>query len=178
MTEPRPPADPFASLLAATAAGDRSAFRSLYEEAGPRLLGVARRILRRPELAEEALQEGFVRIWRSAARFDRSRGSGFTWMAVIVRRVALDRIPASRREDALEPALAETLSDEAPDPVHEPRLRPCLEALEDSHRRSVVLAFVYGLSHSEIAERLKAPLGTAKSWVRRGLQQLRDCLGV
>jgi len=178
MSEPGSQMDPFAPLLAATAAGDRAAFRSLYEEAGPRLLGVARRILRRPELAEEALQEGFMRIWRNAARFDGSRGSGFTWMAVIVRRVALDRIPANRREELVDQELAEALPAEGTGQAHEPRLQPCLEGLEETHRQSVVLAFVYGLSHSEIAERLKAPLGTAKSWVRRGLQQLRDCLGV
>jgi RNA polymerase sigma-70 factor (ECF subfamily) len=155
-----------------------AAFRTLYDTAGPKLLGIARRILRRPELAEEALQEGFLRIWRNAARFDRARGSGLTWMAVIVRRVALDRIPATRQEDPIDEELAERLGIEPSDIGPEPRLRPCLGTLEESHRRAVILAFVYGMSHSELARALKAPLGTAKSWVRRGLTQLRDCLGV
>ena len=172
-----PKHDPFALLLAATAAGDRAAFRALYESAGPRLLGIARRILRRQELAEEALQEGFLRIWRNAARFDVARGSGFTWMAIIVRRIALDRIPSVREEQPIDEDLAEILAAEPSGAPPEPRLKPCVEALEETHRRAVILAFVYGHSHSEIAEALKAPLGTAKSWVRRGLQQLRDCLG-
>ena len=175
-TNQDPPGDPFAPLLAAIAAGDRAAFRRLYDEAGPKLLGIARRILRRPELAEEALQEGFLKIWRNAARFDRSRGTGFTWMAIIVRRVALDRIPANRQEEPVE-ELADVLGGEETGFSPEPRLVPCLNGLEETHRRAVILAFVYGLSHSEISEKLKTPLGTAKSWVRRGLQQLRDCLG-
>jgi RNA polymerase sigma-70 factor (ECF subfamily) len=173
-----PGGDPYAPLLAAAAAGDMAAFRTLHDAAGPKLLGIARRILRRPELAEEALQEGFLRIWRNAARFDQARGSGFTWMAVIVRRVALDRIPAARQEDPIDEELAERLGIEQSGIAPEPRLRPCLGTLEESHRRAVILSFVYGMSHSELALTLKAPLGTAKSWVRRGLTQLRDCLGL
>ena len=176
--EGAPEEDPFAPLLAATAAGDKEAFHRLYDLAGPRLLGIARRILRQAELAEDALQEGFLRIWRNAARFDQARGTGFTWMAVIVRRVALDRIPPNRQEESFDEELSEVLSAEPSGMSTEPRLGPCLQELETTQRRAVILAFVYGLSHSEVAQALKSPLGTAKSWVRRGLQQLRECLGV
>lgn len=169
--------DPLAALLAATAEGNREAFRSLYEEAAPRLLGVARRIMRRADLAEEVLQDGFIKIWKYAQRFDPDRGSSLTWMAVIIRRTALDRLPQQRSEEPLDAEVLETLSVQDEAPMSEPRLKPCLAALPELQRQAVILAFVYGLSHSEIAEKLEAPLGTAKSWVRRGLQQLKACLG-
>ena len=171
------PQDDLGPLILATARGEREAFRSLYEKAGPKLLGVAKRVLRRPELAEEALQEGFVKIWRNAGRFDPARGTGFTWLATIVRRVALDRIPPNRDEAELDENIAQVQPQDIDVTLAGPRLGRCLEGLQESQREAIVFAFVYGMSHAEIAERMETPLGTVKSWVRRGLFQLKECLG-
>lgn len=177
-------ADPWAGLIAATAEGDRSAFAALYQEASGRLMAIALRMMGRRELAEEILQEAFVAIWRRAGQFDETRGRSFTWLAAIVRYRAIDRLRAGRRErqevelpDDSEGSLPETL-------VFDPRfdgpeaiaVRDCLGRLSEEQRRAILLAYYYGLTHEELAERLGAPLGTVKSRVRRGLLQLRACL--
>ena len=160
-----------AELLRALADGDRLAASELYRLIGGRLYGVARRILRDPGLAEDAVQEGFLKIWKNAHRFDAAKGAASTWMAVIVRRVAIDRRPR---------VTLQMLPDlEAPnfdmDYVH-PRLRACLSDLPEMHRNALVLTYVYGLSHTELAQALDAPLGTVKSWVRRATAALKETL--
>ncbi|WP_394762735.1 RNA polymerase sigma factor [Phenylobacterium sp.] len=163
--------DRLAALLRAIAAGDRAAAGELYGLIGGKLYGIALRILRDHGLAQDAVQEGFLKIWRNAHRFDAAKGTASTWVAVIVRRVALDRQPKVTAQ--LPPDL------EAPrvdlDYVH-PRLKECLEELPQLHRNAVVLMYVYGLSHSELATALGAPLGTVKSWVRRGSAALKEKL--
>lgn len=158
-------------LLGAMARGERAAAAELYRMIGGRLYGVAQWVLRDQGLAEDAVQEAFVKIWRNAHRFDAARGQASAWMGVIVRRVALDRRPRTPTH-----ALPEL---EAPaldlDYVH-PRLRECLAELPELHRNALVLMYVYGLSHSELAERMDAPLGTVKSWVRRASAALREKL--
>jgi len=160
-----------ADLLRAMAGGDRQAAAELYRLIGARLYGIAQRILRDPGLAEDAVQEGFLKIWRNARRFDAAKGTASAWMAVIVRRVAIDkrpRVPLQMLPDL-----------EAPnvdlDYVH-PRLRACLAELPPLHRNALVLMYVYGLSHSELATAMDAPLGTVKSWVRRGSAALKEKL--
>jgi RNA polymerase sigma-70 factor (ECF subfamily) len=160
-----------ADLLRAMAVGDRSAASELYRLIGGRLYGLAQRILRDPGLAEDAVQEGFLKIWRNARRFDPAKGAASTWMAVIVRRVAIDKRPR---------VALQMLPDlEAPnvdlDYVH-PRLRECLAELPQLHRNALVLMYVYGLSHSELATAMDAPLGTVKSWIRRGGAALKEKL--
>jgi len=165
--------------MQAVADGDRAAFASLYNLTSPRLMGVALYIVRRRDWAEEVLQEGFVSIWRKAASFDSARGAVLPWMATVIRYRAIDFLRALRREtDA-----RNTLRDAAPDgaaliPPLETNLQlsRCLAKLHENHRNAVILSFYNGFSHGELAETLGVPLGTAKSWVRRGLGQLKECL--
>lgn len=160
-----------AGWLQAMARGERAAAEALYKRMGGRMYGAARRILRDPGLAEDAVQEAFLKIWRNAVRFDPRKGSASTWIAVIVRRVALDRRPKR-----LSPLPADL---EAPpldlDYVH-PRLREALAELPEVHRNALVLMYVHGLSHSELAQAMDAPLGTVKSWVRRASAALKEKL--
>ena len=158
-------------LLGDIARGDRAAAGELYRLIGGRLYGIAQRILRDPGLAEDAVQEAFVKIWKNAHRFDAAKGQASSWMGVIVRRVALDRRPKAPTQ-ALPEVEAPALD---PDYIH-PRLRECLAELPQLHRNALVLMYVYGLSHSELAERMDAPLGTVKSWVRRASAALREKL--
>ena len=152
-----------AAIIEAVAGGDRAALKQLYDRFGARLLGVASRILRDPPLAEDALQEAFVKIWRNAGRFDRARGSATGWVTTIVRRAAFDlrpRAPVAAPVD---------VADEQPQPeMLHPGLARALEALPENHRKALLLMYVYGLTHSELGEAMAAPVGTVKSWVRRG----------
>ena len=173
------------ALLAATADGDRAAFAALYRHASPQLLTLAVRILRRREMAEEVLQEAFISIWRHADDFRPEKGSPMAWMATIVRNRALDRRRRARPEVALdEDASASQWADPAPDPLAQAlisdearRLGHCLDELEDGPRRAITLAYYDGYTHEELVARLDAPLGTIKSWIRRGLLRLKGCLG-
>ena len=171
-------------LLLATAAGDRRAFAELYAQTGGQLFGLAQRMLRNRAAAEEVIQEGYVRIWSRAGDFDPARGSALSWMVTIVRNLALDRL---RKERAAVPIDSvperEHWSDPGPDPLAsamasaEARaLRRCLDQLEDGPRRVLTLAYWNGMSHEELAAHIDAPLGTVKSWIRRGLARLKGCL--
>lgn len=167
-----PPEADLAELVRGMARGDRGAAEALYAAMGSRLYGVAWRILRDQGLAEDAVQDAFLKIWKSANRFDAAKGAAGAWMAVITRRAALDRKPRTAVMEAPESLEAPTFD---PDYVH-PRLKEALDGLPQTHRNALVLMYVYGLSHSELAERLGAPLGTVKSWVRRASQVLRETL--
>jgi RNA polymerase sigma-70 factor (ECF subfamily) len=158
-------------LLGDIAAGRRDAARELYRLIGGRLYGIAQRILRDGGLAEDAVQEAFLKIWKNAHRFDAAKGQASAWMGVITRRVALDKRPKVATQ--VLPELAAPSFDM--DYVH-PRLRECLEQLPLLHRNALVLMYVYGLSHSELAERMDAPLGTVKSWIRRASAALKEKL--
>ena len=167
---------------------DALAFRHLYEASSPRLYGLALRILRRRELAEEALQESFVSIWRHADDYQDALSAPMTWMTTIVRNKSFDllrrhrievevdgedfdeRVLASLRDPAANPAEALELSSEAR------ALAACMAALEEKHRHVVGLAFFHDLSHSDVASRLALPLGTVKTWIRRSLARLQACL--
>ncbi|WP_431282607.1 sigma-70 family RNA polymerase sigma factor [Humitalea sp. 24SJ18S-53] len=170
------------ALLQAVAAGDRASLRSLYDSEGPRLFGIAMAILRDRDAAADAVQDAFVKIARRAAQFDPTRGEARHWMGGIARHAALDIARARGREMPTDdPALGDTPVDpEALDRVLATeagtRLRACLAELEAKNREGIILAFVHGLSHVQVAARLALPLGTAKSWIRRGLLQLRTCL--
>jgi RNA polymerase sigma-70 factor (ECF subfamily) len=169
------------ALLARCAGGDRIAFRLLYDRWGSRLYGIALRITRQDAMAADATQDAFVQIWQQAHRFDPARGGAEAWLIGILRYRALDIVRRRSREvTGQEP---EEREDETPDAlarlVHSAEgaaLYRCLKALEEDRRRLVMLAFVDGLSHSELAARMNAPLGTVKSWIRRSLVSLRECL--
>jgi len=178
-------AEPLALLLAETVAGDERAFARLYELTGGRMLAVARGIVGRSDVAEDVVQESFVRVWRWAHRYDPDKGPAYAWLVRIVRNRALsakDRL--HRREggqcelDAEMPAQAEhhDPADQAIRSEAARQVQACLANLPLNHRRSVALVYFEGLTHRELAERLGVQLGTAKSWVRRGLAQMGRCL--
>jgi RNA polymerase sigma-70 factor (ECF subfamily) len=183
---PAPPgaafvADVSVRLLRRCADGDRAAFRALYDVWSPRLYGVALRITRQPALAADAMHDAFVQIWQQAARFDPARGSADAFLISFVRYRALDLVRRRTRE--MPGYEAEDRADETPDALAQlvgnaeaAALHHCLSMLDADRRRLVLMAFVDGLSHSELAEKLKLPLGTVKSWIRRSLASLRECL--
>jgi RNA polymerase sigma-70 factor (ECF subfamily) len=180
-TAPVTEGDDTPALLHRCAGGDRMAFRLLYERWGNRLYGIALRITRQAALAADATQDAFVQIWQQAHRFDPQRGGPEAWLVGIVRYRALDIVRRRSREvPGYEPS---DIEDETPDPLAHlvstaegATLHRCLGELEEDRRRLVVLAFVDGLSHSELAARMSVPLGTVKSWIRRSLIALRGCL--
>ncbi|HZQ01457.1 MAG TPA: sigma-70 family RNA polymerase sigma factor [Reyranella sp.] len=177
--------DPLALLLADIAAGSEPSFARLYELTAGRLLSIARGIVGgRSDVAEDILQESFIRVWRWAHRFDPGKGMAYAWLVRIVRNRALSaREQLHRREDGHGEPDAETLVAEEIDPADRAlqseqarRVKSCLANLPANHRRSVSLVYFEGLTHRELAERLGVQLGTAKSWVRRGLAQMGRCL--
>ena len=171
-----------ALLLGAVAAGDRTALRRVYEAQATRLFGVANAILRDRDAAADAMQDAFVRVSQRAGQFDATRGAAAAWLAGVVRHAALDQARRRGRElPTGDPALGDAaVAPEALERVAAAadgrKLRECLEGLEEKNRSGIVLAFVHGLSHSQVADRLAMPLGTVKAWIRRGLSQLKDCM--
>lgn len=172
-----------ATALAACARRDAAALRRLYDREAGFLLAVAIRIVRRREVAADVLHDAFLDIWQRAGTFDPARGDGRAWITSVVRHRALKHVRAAGRETELDPAGGAEIADEAPDPFvalaalqEGARLHACLSQLEENRRRAILLAYVDGLSHSEIAERLGTPLGTVKAWIRRSLVALKGCL--
>lgn len=172
-----------ARLLGVAATGDRPALEALYRAAAPQLFGLALGIVRRRDLAEEALQETFMAVWRHAGKFDAGRGSAMAWMARIVRNECFDLLARHRRETPLDPELAEAIVDPAAGPLalaegsaDARALQRCLGELEAKPREGVLLAYYQGLTFEEVAVRMGAPLGTVKSWIRRSLARLKQCL--
>ena len=169
-----------AAAIARCAAGERTAMRVIYDMEAGRMVGVARRMLRRQDLAEEAVQDTFMRMWRAARSFDPAKGSARTWLYAILRNCAISILRDERRfendPDAGTDAApaAETAMARLPETS---ALRRCLEQLDAQRRAVVVLAYVHGLSHGELAGKLGVPLGTVKSWVRRSLSSLQECMG-
>lgn len=173
----------YAGLLQSCARGDRQALRKLYAAEAARLIAVAQRIVRRRELAEEVVQDAFIQIWQKAATFDASIGSARAWIYTVVRHRALNVIRDGRREDLLvadELAAIQDRTAVVEDAFSrlaaESRLRACLEAIDSDKRASVLLSYVAGYSHGEIAGLMRVPVGTAKSWVRRALIALKECM--
>ena len=179
------PSDELAASLAACARGDRGGLKRIFDGEAARLIAVAERILRRRELAEEVVQDAFIRIWTSAHQYSPERGSARGWIHAIVRNRALNMLRDGRREDTVEDDRLETLreSDQLDHILsawhaldQNSRLRECLGTLDEMKRRGILLAYIGGYTHGEIAGRLRLPLGTTKSWIRRGLSALRECM--
>lgn len=173
------------AALADCAKGDQDALKRIFDQEAGRLVAVAQRILRRRELAEEVVQEAFIRIWTHSHQYSPSRGSARGWIYAIVRNRALNLVRDGRREDLVEDGQLEDLQDadqldEIMSAWHKldrgSRLHECLSRLDDVRRRGILMAYVGGYTHGEIAGRLRLPLGTAKSWIRRGLSSLRECM--
>jgi RNA polymerase sigma-70 factor (ECF subfamily) len=172
-----------ADALRRCARGERAALRAIYDAEAPRMLGVALRILRRPSLAEEAVQDAFVQVWQRAASFDPARGAAETWLYAVLRHRALNILRSETRTDLVEDfePMGVASEEESPEGVitrlsEAGALRRCLERLEPPRRNAVMLAYMHGLSHGELAARVGVPLGTMKSWLRRSLMALRECL--
>jgi RNA polymerase sigma-70 factor (ECF subfamily) len=174
-----------ADLLARTALSDQQAFAELYRLTSSHLYAVALRILRVSGAAEEVLQESYVNIWHHAGSYVAAKSQPLTWMTSIVRNRCLDQM--RRREidtvtiDDEEQGMM--LADDRPSPIDlllasadALAVRSCVERLEAGQKQAIALAFYHGLSHSELASHLRQPLGTVKSWVRRGLERLKACL--
>lgn len=172
--------------MAAVANGDRTAFRSLYAETSAKIYGVLVSLLGRGSLAEDCLQEVYVKVWHSASTYSIERGTVMTWLIAVARHRAID---LKRRERARGVRATLDEAGELPDAESAAamekvalagegrRLRDCLQQLEEQPRRCLLLAYWRGLTQEELAQRLGQPLGTVKSWIRRSLQKLKDCLG-
>jgi RNA polymerase sigma-70 factor (ECF subfamily) len=181
------------ALLERTARGDHPAFEEVYRRTHAHLFGLALRMLGREQAAEDALQEAFVSIWKNAAQY-RTQVNGqeiqpMTWLIAIVRNKALDALRAGTRrretelpedpeqdDEGLVTERAESALELFQQATRALRVEGCLGELDGTHRQSLALAYYQGLSHSEVAEQMRAPLGSVKAWIRRGLDKLRSCL--
>jgi RNA polymerase sigma factor (sigma-70 family) len=169
-------------------ADSEAALRQLYDLTSGRLYGLAVRVVGNREWAEDVLQEAYLNIWRIAGNYRAALSPPLAWMGVIVRSRALDflRRRASERADTaqeLDSVISDTVAGDSPDPLDTSQaseqawaLHECLRKLEARQREVVSLAYLRDLSHNELAERLKLPLGTVKTWIRRGIEQLRGCM--
>ncbi len=170
-----------AALLVRCAQSDPVAFRKLYDQKSPRLYGIALRITRNPALAADAVHDALLQVWRNSARFDADRGNGDAWLLSLVRYRALDIARRSGRETT--GVEMPEQADEDPDALTRlvadaegTQLRACLERVDPPRRNLIVLAFIEGLSQTQVATRMNQPLGTIKSSIRRTLLALRQCL--
>ena len=192
---PEQPEDSLELLIGRVAAGDRSAFRRLYDQTSRVIFSSVLRIVRSREVAEEVTQESYVLIWQRADRYQASRGAPLAWIAAIARYRAIDRIRADRARglnntcptEELDLSLLSGSNRAGPDGTSRPcdndgsiadamSVRKLLTCLKPDHRRAILLAYRYGYTHEELASAMNVPLGTAKSWVRRGLQSMREGL--
>ncbi len=169
-------------LMQAVAAGDRNALADLYGRTSPKLYGICVRLLGSEPEAEDVLQDVYLTVWNKAGSFDREKASPITWLAVLARNKAIDRL---RRQRAPTTTLddAPDLADDSPSVLEvleqdedQRRLNGCLDELDEQQRASIRAAFLDGATYPQLAERENVPLGTMKSWIRRGLLRLRGCL--
>jgi RNA polymerase sigma-70 factor (ECF subfamily) len=172
-------------LLASVAKRDEATFERLYEATRAKLFGVALRILRRRDLAEEVVQEAYVKIWNNAATFDPGQSSPIAWMVSIARNRAID-VVRKRGEASIEdqPAVAEIASD-TPEPLARREMTEelkqvleCVGRLDAERQKLVLLAYYNGWSREQLAEKFDTPLNTVKTWLRRSLIEIRECLGL
>lgn len=170
-------------LLQRTGQSDRDAFAELYRRTSPRLFGVCARMLSDRREAEEVLQEAYVTVWQRGSSFDPTRAGAMTWLIALVRNKAIDRLRQHQNATLDHDFMIDSVADDDPTPASKAestqeyrRLEECLKQLDAQQRRSIREAFFSGNTYNELAERAKVPLGTMKSWIRRGLLQLRACL--
>ena len=185
---PESPDTQLIALLDRVALADEAALRELYHLTSSKLYGVAVRVVSNREWAEDVLQEAFLNIWRIAADYKATLSPPMAWMVLVVRSRGLDflRRRTSGRADSmqeLDDMIADTVAGDSPNPMDTTlaseqarALHDCLAQLEHKQREVVSLAYLRDLSHGELAEQLKLPLGTVKTWIRRGLEQLRGCM--
>jgi len=171
-----------AELISRTALGDRAAFTRLYYHTGSKLFGVCLRILKDRPDAEEALQEVYVKVWQNANRFAARETSPLAWLAAVARNHAIDRVRTRKpvaRDIADEPDIADTRPDPEAQAIsmgEQGRIDECMDELEESRAVAVRCAYIEGYSYKELAERFDVPLNTMRTWLRRSLLRLRECL--
>lgn len=177
--------DIYAELLQKTAQGDQLAFKKLYELSSPKLMSLSLCLMQAEALAEDVLQEGFIKIWDKADSYVPGKGKAMTWMSTVIRNKGLDKLRSLKTKAAeteiqyeglefasadLEPDRLENLSQDVKG------LMACLDRLKPDQRECILLSYYYGHTHQELADKLDRPLGTIKAWIRRGLEDLRPCL--
>ncbi|AHM73146.1 sigma-70 family RNA polymerase sigma factor [Yersinia hibernica] len=173
-------------LIEAIAQGDQSAFEKLYRLTSPRLFAVALRMLRNRARAEEVLHDSFLTVWNRAGNYNAQLSAPLTWLTHIVRNRAIDLMRGcDNRLQTLDDTQADDLTDDTLTPLTQlqqdceaKQLADCLIHLPVEQRQSIMLAYYQGLSHGEISVHLQQPLGTIKSWIRRALGHLKDCVGL
>jgi RNA polymerase sigma-70 factor (ECF subfamily) len=168
-------------LLLKVSRSDRSAFESIYKKTSGQAYAVALKILSKPELAEEATQEAFVKIWYNADQYTEGKGTVLTWIISIVRYRALDILRYRKVRKAEENEEIESiapLDEDASTEIESGKLNRCMNELDNPQRQAIHLAYFNGCSHNEVVHHMQKPLGTVKSWIRRGLQALERCLSV
>ncbi len=169
-------------VLHAVASGSRPALRDLYGRTSPKLYGICLRLLGDETEAEEVLQDVYLTVWNNAGRFDPAKASPITWLAIVARNKAIDRLRRRRMASASIDSASE-VADDRPSAFDvlqrvedEERLHGCLDELDEQPRNMIRAAFLDGATYPELAEREGVPLGTMKSWIRRALLRLRGCL--
>ncbi len=182
------PSFDYEQALRGCARGDRQALQDIYHQESRHLLGVALRIVRQRQQAEDVLHDAFMAIWTKAASFDATRGSGRGWIYSVTRNLALNNVRNGAREVSVDEETAEALDAQTSMEAHHQlgdafemharlgRLNDCLSQLEPARRNCILYAYVDGCSHGEIASRTQTPLGTVKAWIKRGMGSLRECM--
>lgn len=180
--------DHLMTLIERIAQRDETALKALYDLTARKLYGLSLRVVGSAEAAEDALQEAFLQVWRSAGDYRATLSPPMAWLGLIVRSRSLDSLRRRAAERShltqeLDETLVETLAGDTPDPLDTSlasqqawALHQCLAQLEHRQREVISLAYLRDLSHGELSERLALPLGTVKTWIRRGLDKLRDCM--
>ncbi|NUS99550.1 MAG: sigma-70 family RNA polymerase sigma factor [Sphingomonas sp.] len=178
----RPSRGDLNALLRATSSGDSEAFEALYGRTSAKLYGICLRLLGNEAEAQDVLQDTYVRVWQKADTFDATKASPITWLAIVARNKAIDRL-RQRTPLADDIDAADEIADGGPTAIEviehrqdSERLTGCLDELEERSRDAIRAAFLDGVTYPQLAEREGVPLGTMKSWIRRGLQRLRACL--
>ncbi len=170
--------------LAAIADGDRAAFEALYAATRAKLYGVVLRILKRHDLSDEVIQETYLKIWGSAGSFNPSVASPITWMVTIARNKAIDLVRKRSEASIEEEPQAMDIAADLPNPLAAremgedlQRLMVCVDRLDADRRTMVLLAYYNGLSREQLAAKFDKPVNTIKTWLRRSLIEIRECLG-
>lgn len=174
------------ALLLQIGQGNRIAFRQLYDQTSPQLFAIALRLMKKQDMAEEVLQEVFLTLWHVSDQYNTERGSVRTWLSTITRNRCIDRIRRQPAEQVLllnEETMIPDIASDHDDPLahamqadHQALLSLCMQGLDDQQRQCVSLAFFDGMTHQQVANHLTVPLGSAKTWIRRGLDFLKKCM--